>query len=95
MVGIFGLTECVHPNPDLVVNQVRNAKQFRCAAHHRYFTDAGGLCLGHRVTAVGFEEANDLAKTNKQKYVELTTAIKAFDAKADKVNWKRPSQLKK
>lgn len=40
------------------------------------------------------QEAKNLATTDKEKYDELTAAMKAFDAKADKVNWKRPSQLK-
>ena len=40
------------------------------------------------------KEATNLATTNKEKYAELTAAMRAFDAKADQVNWKRPSQRK-
>ncbi|MCG8587471.1 MAG: sulfatase-like hydrolase/transferase, partial [Pirellulales bacterium] len=40
------------------------------------------------------QETKNLADVNKEKLAELTAAMKAFDVKADKVNWKRPSQLK-
>ena len=39
-------------------------------------------------------ETTDLAKTNKAKFNELMKIMSDYLAAADKVNWKRPSQLK-
>ena len=39
-------------------------------------------------------EKTDLAKVNKEKFDELMKIMKNYLAEADKVNWKRPSQLK-
>ncbi|MEK6239679.1 MAG: sulfatase-like hydrolase/transferase, partial [Planctomycetales bacterium] len=38
------------------------------------------------------QETTDLSTQNKDKHAELLRAMKTFDAAADQVNWKRPSQ---
>jgi arylsulfatase A-like enzyme len=41
------------------------------------------------------QEATDLALANPDKLAELIKLMKAFDAKAEQVDWRRPSQSKK
>ena len=41
------------------------------------------------------QESTDLRTAKPQKFEEMISLMKAHDAEADKVNWKRPSQLKK
>ena len=41
------------------------------------------------------DESEDLRTAKPDKFDELMSLMKAYDAKADRVNWKRPSQLNK